>query len=306
KRAPLVVLACFSDDAITHIADGRKGISAGTGLVRLNMTLVENLEPPIPFNQLLKGVPTRVRSHVGRLFEFGGKLPPKSLGAVVDALIHLQPSLTSRLGRFSDQRAENIARLSHEVRQNLAVQKETLTAALQISGIGTEEVLKWSPPQEGPHRSFLEGLPNAYVREDAAITSDFADLPGFEAIANLPFAARVFQSTSGPVIRLKVVMANRLGIEEQTGADLIYYNEAFHSFVMVQYKMMERGSDKWEFRWQQDDQFMQEVQRMDNLLREVGLQPSDNSPTSFRLHANPFFLKLCPRIIFNHDDKGLC
>ncbi|WP_342724190.1 hypothetical protein AAFG07_34710 [Bradyrhizobium sp. B097] len=38
-RNALVVLACFRDGAITHIADGRKGMSAGTGLARLNMPM---------------------------------------------------------------------------------------------------------------------------------------------------------------------------------------------------------------------------------------------------------------------------
>jgi hypothetical protein len=48
-RAPLVVLACFSNDAITHIADGHKGNSAGTGLVRLNLHSLAPLDRPIPF-----------------------------------------------------------------------------------------------------------------------------------------------------------------------------------------------------------------------------------------------------------------
>jgi hypothetical protein len=32
RNAPLVVFASFQDDAITHIAIGRKGVSAGTRL----------------------------------------------------------------------------------------------------------------------------------------------------------------------------------------------------------------------------------------------------------------------------------
>ncbi|MFN7610007.1 MAG: hypothetical protein ACK5QX_03575, partial [bacterium] len=37
RRAPLVVFASFEDGKITHIADGKRGASAGTGLARLNM-----------------------------------------------------------------------------------------------------------------------------------------------------------------------------------------------------------------------------------------------------------------------------
>ena len=100
-------------------------------------------------------------------------------------------------------------------------------------------------------------------------------------------------------------MANRLPLEEQTGADLIYYNETYHSFVMVQYKAMEKGSDGPEFRWKPKDQLAVEIARMEELLTTLKAQPEDHTPHSFRLHTNPFFLKLCPRIIFNPDDKGL-
>ena len=94
-------------------------------------------------------------------------------------------------------------------------------------------------------------------------------------------------------------MANRLPLEEQTGADLIYYNETYHSFIMVQYKAMENGSDGPEFRWQPNDRLADEIERMESLLAELGKAPNSQTPGSFRLHNNPFFLKFCPRIIFN-------
>jgi hypothetical protein len=47
SRAPLIVFACFSDDAITHVADGHKGWAAGTGLVRLNLRALQQVNPPI-------------------------------------------------------------------------------------------------------------------------------------------------------------------------------------------------------------------------------------------------------------------
>lgn len=100
-------------------------------------------------------------------------------------------------------------------------------------------------------------------------------------------------------------MANRLALEEQTGADLIYYNETFRSFVMVQYKSMEAGDKGPEFRWRPEDQLAEEIARMDGLLEILKAQPTDGAAASFRLHANPFFLKLCPKLTFNPDDKGL-
>ena len=88
-------------------------------------------------------------------------------------------------------------------------------------------------------------------------------------------------------------------------AVIIYFNEAYQSFVMVQYKAMEIGSNQAEFRWQAGDRFAQEIERMDALLAELNKIQSGSDPDGYRFSENPFFLKFCPRVIFNLDDKGL-
>jgi enamine deaminase RidA (YjgF/YER057c/UK114 family) len=85
-----------------------------------------------------------------------------------------------------------LAGLTPSARANLAIQKEIVSAALQIAGLGTEEILAWSPGEMAP-RSFLEGMPETRVREDVMLATDFSVLPGFEAIKTHPFAAREFQ-----------------------------------------------------------------------------------------------------------------
>jgi hypothetical protein len=131
-------------------------------------------------------------------------------------------------------------------------------------------------------------------------------MPGFEAIGDVThYGSKVFEKPEDPSVRLTVIMANRLPLEQQTGADLIYFNEAYRSFVMVQYKAMEKGNEQAEFRWQEGDQFVQEIERMDALLAELSKIQSGNDPDGFRFSENPFFLKFCPRVVLNPDDKGL-
>ena len=60
RNAPLVVFASFQDEAISHIANGRKGASAGTGLVRLNMEELQALRTPISFAELKNRLPGQV------------------------------------------------------------------------------------------------------------------------------------------------------------------------------------------------------------------------------------------------------
>jgi hypothetical protein len=64
-------------------------------------------------------------------------------------------------------------------------------------------------------------------------------------------------------------MTNRLALEQQNDANLICYNETYKSFVLVQYKSMDRGSNGPEFRWQPRDQLADEIRRMDEVLKEL-------------------------------------
>ena len=73
-------------------------------------------------------------------------------------------------------------------------------------------------------------------------------MPGFEAIGEVThYGSKVFEKTENPAVRLTVIMANRLPLEQQTGADLIYFNEAYRSFAMVQYKAMKNVKIRWNF-----------------------------------------------------------
>lgn len=305
RRAPLLVFASFEDRKITHIADGRKGTSAGTGLVRLNMQDLKTLVRPIAFDELKSGVPKKLQAHLERVLTRGGILPPKTLGAFVDRIVELDASVSGRLARYSERRHEALRRFEPRAKENLAFQKETLGIALEISGISKDELLAWQPV-EGSQQSFLDGLPGAQVREDAMLLADFSTVPGFEAIGEVThYGSKIFEAAENPGVRLTVIMANRLPLEQQTGADLIYFNEAYRSFVMVQYKAMEKGKDQAEFRWQAGDQFVQEIARMDALLAELKKIQSGSEPDGYRFSDNPFFLKFCPRVVFNPDDKGL-
>ncbi len=305
KNAPLVVFAAFEDGYITHIADGRKGQYAGTGLVRLYLEELQPLQHPIPFNELLSGTDIRVRRHLKQRFDQGGLLPPKTLGCFVGRITELDPSIDHRLTRFSARRAEALQSLKPHARENLAYQKEALGLALQIAGLPKDDLLEWQL-SDGKQHSFLDGLPSVQVREDAMLLSDFSTLPGFQPIGEVThYSTKCFSSEQHPPIRLTVIMANRYPLEQQTGADLIYFNETYRSFVMVQYKAMETRRGESEFRWQPKDQFSDEIHRMETLLEVLRKMPNGLDPNGYRFTDNPFFLKFCPRVVFNPDDKGL-
>lgn len=306
RRAPLFVLSSFVDGFLTHVSDGRKGASAGTDLARLNLMTLDAIQPPIPFEAILERAVARFRPRLQRAFAEGGILPPKSMRELARVIGDVRPQLARRFERLSASRAAAIEEFSEREKENLAIQKEALSAALEIAGVGTLGVLEWRPGSAGAPTSFLDGLPEATVREDVMLSADFSSLPGFAAIRDLPhIATRVFVSEDDPSVSVTVVMANRLPLEQQSGADLIYFNERYRSFVMVQYKALEKADPDHEFRWKTGDQFEGEIKRMDDMLELLSKIEPDVDPDGFRFSNNPFFLKFCSRLVFNPDDRGL-
>jgi hypothetical protein len=142
-----------------------------------------------------------VQIHLKRVLANGGILPPKTLGAFVDRIVDLDSSIAERLARYSERRREALARLEPREKENLAIQKETLGIALEISGIAKDEILEWQPAT-GSQQSFLDGLPGAQVREDAMLLADFSTMPGFETIDETThYGSKVFEKEQDPSVR---------------------------------------------------------------------------------------------------------
>lgn len=306
RTAPLV---CFVVNAgkVTHIGLGRRGVRAGTGLSRLNIDKAEKLPAPISVRKLLNRLPKRNAPSVRKRFQSGGLLTAKGFHAVIESVRQLSSQASTLLERFSQARIERIQRFSAKARSNLAQQKEALLTALSIAGLSRDPIQEWAPP-DGTPVSFLDGLPNVRLREDPMVINDLQNLPGFDVIKTYPYGAAVFESEETSE-RLTVILANRLPLEEQTGTDLIYFNETYQSFVMVQYKAMERedrrdGPAQAVYRLP-DAQLRKEIDRMNTVLGALKACAPNTDIDGFRLAENPFFLKLCPRLVFNPDDVGL-
>lgn len=306
RTAPLV---CFVIGAgkLTHIGLGRRGVRAGTGLSRLNIDKAEVLSEPISVRKILNRLPKRNAASVRKRLQSGGLLTEKGFSAVVETIRQLAPQASTLLDRFSVSRTVLIRRLPDKTRENLAQQKEAVLTALSIAGISREPVQEWAPSDETPV-SFLDGLPSLRLREDPMVVNDLQNLPGFDVIKTYAHGAAVFESEDASE-RLTVILANRLPLEEQTGTDLIYFNETYQSFVMVQYKAMERedrSNRPAEAVYRLPDaQLKEEIDRMDTVLGALRACAPYTDISGYRLTENPFFLKLCPRLVFNPDDVGL-
>ena len=273
-------------------------------MVQMNMHELEELTRPFSYSEVMSGVPARVRSHLGRYLQHGGVLPRKTREAFIALMVEVDSTVAERVNRL-ERKHRTVRRLKDRQEENLALQKDTVGIALRIAGIEPDHLVGWQPAEDPP-RSFLDGLPGAIVREDAMILADFSTLPGFEALDGpTHVATRSFRGVRDPSNQMTVIMANRLALEQQTGADLIYFNEKYRSFVMVQYKAMEEEGGESRFRWRAGDQFTIEVERMEDLREAMDKAGADDDPAGFRFSENPFFLKFCRRVVFAPDTKDM-
>lgn len=301
RNVPLVCFVVSEGDQITHICLGSRGRTAGTSLRRLNMRGFHEIGRAIPVAHIAGQISSASRKRVIETLRTGGLLSPKAFEALVIAVSKLSPDTAPILAKYRKERLERIASLPDPVRYALAQQKEALLTAMAIAGIDRAEIQGWDFQKDTEPVSFLSGLTDVRLREDQVIVNDLSVLPGHEQIASAIHGSTVFENRQS---RLTVVLANRLPLEEQTGADLIYFNETFQCFLLVQYKMMEKEGDEHVFRFP-NDQLTEEITRMDTLLSEISKIPDDNQADGYRFSHNPFFLKVCPRIVFDPDNVGL-
>jgi hypothetical protein len=302
RTAALICFVSFEQGLITHIARGKRGLSAGTGLRRLNFQDLFSLSSAVRIDTLLNQLPSRSRHFAQNIFLQGGLFPKKTFTDVVDAFIKLSPESRPRLARFGEDHRRLVEALSEKDRDALAYQREGVATALGIAGIDRARLLEWTVPEKPGHpTSYLEGLPFVRAREDTMVNNDLQKVPGYDLVKRLPHDAAIFE---GDGTRLTVLVTNRLPLEEQFGTDLIYFNETFKCFLMVQYKAMENENGEAVFRFPKDD-LTKEIGRMRSVLDKLKKLSPDNERHGFRFSDNPFFLKLCPRIIFNPDSTGL-
>jgi len=305
RTSPLICFVLSSPGTITHLAIGKRGMRAGTDIRRLNLKSIEELTVPISTETLISKIPYRFRSAAKSRFLGGGIFPQKTFTAVIDTITELFPEMRPFLDRYGSIRVERIRRLSDSVKESLAYQQQSVATALLLAGMDRVEFLQeWSPPVRETPKSFLDGLPSVRLREDPMVVNDLMRVPGFSLVRTLPYNAAIFESQLDR-LRLTVILANRLPLEEQTGADLIYYNETYKSFVMVQYKAMEFQQKKGAIFRLPSAQLKEEIIRMDHLMKIINEYAPKNDRDDFRLSENPFFIKLCPRIVFQPDDVGL-
>jgi hypothetical protein len=304
-----VAILCFSDNTLDYIALAKKGKRVVTSKFKVDFSSLLNLQQ-ISVDRIESRIPGRLKPHFIKASQGSGKpLPDTTWGALIAAIKAERPVLADDIDRILSLRRYSGYRLTGPSAEILAQERDALGISLDIfSGSNQlrERVLtEWAPDEgsveaSGPdsltanlthvksgRSTFLAGIPQRYLQEESAIQHDLLNWPGMTPIHE----AGISHFEQGGR-KLSVIYANRNDLEHTLGVDLIYYNEIFELFVLVQYKLMKEEHGRQIYR--PDAQLTAELSRMNNFYNSHRSSEAVRSHNDYRLSDDGFFVKVVP------------
>ena len=307
-----IVLISFSGNAIDYICLATKGKRVTTAksrveffdLVRLESISIRDIEQLLSKDTKLHFM----RSSSGR----GGSIPEKTWDETLSAIRRLRPNHVGEIDRLISLATITKYCLTGESAEILLQEREALGIALDIFS-GSNELRKdvlrtWAPildevrnynnaektaklsPKPGGSSFFLSGISKRHIQEESAIQHDLFNWDNEKARLH---SMGISTFRQGSRI-LEVVYANKNDLEKTLGVDLIYYNKAFHFFVLVQYKLMKDKSEEEGYYYRPDSQLRDEVSRMNAFYKKYGETESIKTHKEYRINSDGFFFKLVP------------
>lgn len=303
-------LLSFTDSSIDFFSLMKRGKSVATAKSRVEFSDLVPLNA-VSLQQLESRLGATLKQHFIRSSRgIGGMIPEQTWARTIGLIKELRPNAAAEIDRLLALSSYAGYRIEGKTSEILLQEREALGAALDIfSGNNQlrEKVLGgWAPPsdalREVSHEdkratlvlsdesktSFSSRLPETYMlQEESALQHD---LFNWEHISPMHVAGRsIF--TQGKRT-LEILYANRNQLEKTLGVDLIYYNEIYELFALVQYKLMREEAGRMVYR--PDWQLYQELKRMDEFVLKYELTHDLVSDEEYRLNQDGFFVKLVP------------
>jgi len=306
-----VALLSFSQRSIDYIALATKGNRVATAKSKIEFSNIISLNS-IPIQNIEKELNISLRKFFIKSSQGNGsKVPSKTWRDVIGAIKKLRANQASEIDRLLSIKEISRVTLRGEAADIILQEREAVGTALDIFDISHQlrkEVLGgWSPnlddvsdfsenkfqaylhslPQG--RASFLSGISKRYFQEESAIQHDLINWEGME-VSHESGHSRFIKGER----TLDIIYANRNALEKTTGVDLIYFNEAYNSFVLVQYKLMMDSGKNGSFIYRPDEQLEKELGRMDEFVHMYYQERNTLCHKDYRLCDDGFMLKLVP------------
>ncbi len=300
RSSPLVVLVLDDNDRIIRAAVGYRGYSGGTDLSQVSLSHNTRVAE-VSIAQTLEKVQKRFQQWVRSAIKSNGLLSPGASKALLTVLATDDTDLASVIRSAKLKQLNPLSKLSPSHQLRMQQERDAGFTAMLIAGIQREAIIEHAVESIESNDWFLDKVIDVRLREDPMAMNDAMTFPGFTLIRqHVSGAFRLQQDRT----QLSIFLINRQPLEQLTGTDLIYLNEAFSSFVMVQYKAMEREGNIDVFRFP-NTQLTEEMGRMLAMQKDLDAITSSSTLQGFRLNPRPFFLKFCPRLLQQPTEPDL-
>lgn len=304
-----LALLSFEEGEFNYISLARKGRRVATSKNRVEFSSLVDLDH-LQVEAVQKHIRTDLVRHFVRSSSgVGGAVPSGTWNAVIKALLIERPAIEGELHRLESLAKYAGVTLRGGPTELLLQEREALGISLDIFSGGTslrKKVLgEWAPDEDAVEdlneelmtakmvrpsqrsSSFLSGISERYFQEESTIQHDLFSWDG-APVEHLS-GVSVFEQGRR---RLEVIYANRNALEKTLGVDLIYFNDTYNSFVLVQYKLMYESGNEYIYR--PDKQLSKELERMEHVHKLYPVDAEITSGDEYRLSDDPFLLKLVP------------
>lgn len=288
----------FEPGVITHWTLARKGKRVATSKTRVEFSQMVSTRISMASIESLLGAqlkPHLVKARSG----VGGRVPNETWLGLKKAVRQLDPESFAALERLEALRDQSHEYITSPGYQIVAEQRDAVGIALDAfdaTGDLRKETLKgWAAPGQLPLTSFLDGLAGIRTIEDQLIARDAAVFPGTKAVRHTVLGA-VFGLGEH---KLEVFNINRTSTENALGVDLLYWNEYFDAWTLIQYKMMERkrSGSREDTVYRPDPGFDEALQQMGSFReKSPDTWARPHQAMQYRLCGDGFYFKLCSRI----------
>lgn len=304
-----IALLCFSESTIDFLALVSKGNRVATAKHRVKFSELLDLGS-VSIDVIERQLNSNIRRYFVRSSQgTGGRLPQKTWETILKIIKGVRQNLIHDINRITSLGRISGYYLKGDVANILLQEREAFGVALDVfSGNNhlRQRILGgWAPEDnqivglneevgeatlinlQPSHSSFMSNIESRYLQEESVLQHDLFNWEGISKFHQA--GASVFYQGNR---KLEVIYANRNALENTLGVDLIYYNEFFKSFVLVQYKLMVESSK--EYRYRPDKQLLDEIRRMDEFNKRCISSNEVKSHEDFRLNSDGFMIKLVP------------
>ncbi|RLA83537.1 MAG: hypothetical protein DRG78_04040 [Epsilonproteobacteria bacterium] len=290
-----IAFLSFNMKTIDYISLVRKGSRVVTSKNKIEFIDILDVNS-ISIESINKKMDKRIQKYfISSSQGHGDRLTQKTFQDLIEIIKKSRPSIKNKINILLNKRNLVDRQFNNQDKTKIFMQeKDALGTALDIfsgsNNLRKEVLQSWNTDDRNTLKdnSFFDGLKKEYLSEEDTLQHDLFNWPGM--VAEHISQKTTFRSGSN---RLDVIYANRNALEKTVGVDLIYYNEKYNSFILIQYKLMskEKGSS---FIYRPDKQLDDEIKRMNTFNTKIASCNTIKNHKDMRLSNNGFMLKLTP------------